>query len=324
MPLLVRGVEQRSRPMYEGKTIAVVVPAYREEKLIGETIRTVPEWVDHVFVVDDGSPDRTRSEAQAAAGARTEVISHERNQGVGAAIVTGHRRAIECGADISVVMAGDGQMDPQYLESLLEPMVRDGFGYAKGNRFFAADSFDGMPRHRLLGNIMLTLLTKAASGYWFLVDPQNGYTAVTSDVLRRLPLGSIGQKIRVRNDILVWLNILNVRVADVPIPARYAGEESTIRLRSTAPRLMSVLFRGFWRRMWRKYVLWSFSPIALLLFGGLSLIGFGSLVGAWAIAHTIGPATASAGTVILAVAPFVTGIQMLIQALALDIQATPK
>src|SRR3954468_5868916 len=324
MPLLARGVEQRSRPMYEGKLIAVVMPAYREEKLIGETIRTVPEWVDHVFVIDDASSDRTGSEARAAADTRTEVISHEVNQGVGGAIVTGHRRAIECGADISVVMAGDGQMDPRYLESLLQPVVRDGFGYAKGNRFFAADSFDGMPRHRLVGNQTLTLLTKAASGYWFLVDPQNGYTAVTSDVLRRLPLNRLSKRYEFENDILVWLNILDVRVADVAIPARYGDEESAIRLRSTAPRLLSVLLKGFWRRMWRKDVLWSFSPIALLLFTGLFLVAFGSLVGAWTIAHTLGPATASAGTVNLSVAPFVTGIQMLIQAMALDIQATPK
>ncbi len=310
--------------MYEGKSIAVVVPAYREEKLIGETIRTVPEWVDHIFVVDDASPDGTRSEALAAADGRTEVISHEVNQGVGGAIVTGHRRAIECGADVSVVMAGDGQMDPQYLESLLNAVVRDGFGYAKGNRFFAADSFDGMPRHRVVGNLVLTILTKAASGYWALVDPQNGYTAVTSEVLQRLPLGRLSRRYEFENDILVWLNILDVRVADVPIPARYGGEESTIHLGSTAPRLMSVLFRGFWRRIWRKYVLWSFSPIALLLFCGLALMAFGTLVGVWTVVYTIGPATASAGTVILSVAPLITGIQMLIQALALDIQATPR
>jgi len=310
--------------MYEGKSIAVVVPAYREEKLIGETIRTVPAWVDHIFVIDDASPDCTRSEAQAAADTRTEVISHEVNQGVGGAIVTGHRWAIECGADVSVVMAGDGQMDPRYLESLLEPVVRHGFGYAKGNRFFAADSFDAMPRHRLVGNLILTLLTKAASGYWALVDPQNGYTAVTSEVLQRLPLDRLSRRYEFENDILIWLNILDVRVADVSIPARYGAEESTIRLWSAAPRLMWVLFKGFWRRIWRKYVLWSFSPIALLLFGGLSLVAFGSLVGVWTIAHTIGPATASAGTVILSVAPLITGIHMLIQAMTLDIQATPK
>jgi len=310
--------------MYEGKSIAVVVPAYCEEKLIGETIRTVPDWVDHVIVVDDASPDRTRVEAEAAADARTEVLSHRVNQGVGGAIVTGHHRAIERHADISVVMAGDGQMDPRHLESLLKPVVRDGYGYAKGNRFFAADSFDGMPRHRLVGNLILTFLTKAASGYWFLVDPQNGYTAVTSEVLQRLLLDRLSKRYDFENDMLVWLNILDVRVVDVPIPARYGDEKSMIRIRSAAPRVLFTLFRGFWRRILRKYVLWSFSPISLLLFGALALIAFGALVGCWTVMHTLGPATASAGTVILAVAPLLTGVQMLIQALALDIQATPK
>lgn len=310
--------------MYAGKSIAVVVPAFREEKLIGATIRSVPAWVDHVIVVDDASPDATGSEARAAAGSRTEVLRHEVNQGVGGAVVTGHRRALERGADVCVVMAGDGQMDPRYLEKLLEPVVDGGFGYAKGNRFFAADSFDGMPRHRLIGNLVLTLLTKAASGYWNLVDPQNGYTAVTAEVLQRLPLSRLAKRYEFENDLLVWLNILDVRVADVPIPARYGDETSSIRLRSAAPRLLVGLFKGFWRRMWRKYVLWSFSPIALLLFAGLALVTFGSIVSVWTIAHTLGPATASAGTVVLAVAPLITGIQMLIQALALDIQATPR
>ena len=247
--------------MYEGKSIAVVVPAYNEEKLIGETIRTVPDWVDHVIVIDDASTDSTRVEAETAADARTQVLFHEVNQGVGGAIVTGHRRAIECHADISVVMAGDGQMDPRHLERLLQPLVRDGFGYAKGNRFFAADSFEGMPGYRIVGNLVLTFLTKAASGYWSLVDPQNGYTAITSEVLQRLLLDRLSKRYDFENDMLVWLNILNVRVADVPIPARYGDEKSTIRLGSVAPRLISTLLRGFWRRIWRKYGVWSFSPI---------------------------------------------------------------
>jgi glycosyltransferase involved in cell wall biosynthesis len=310
--------------MYAGQRVAVVVPAYREERHVGDVIKSSPELVDHIIVVDDASPDGTGGAATAVGDPRVEVIRHERNTGVGGAIITGHRRAIELGADIDVVMAGDHQMDPQYLPALLDPIVKDGYGFTKANRFYSATSFRGMPRHRIFGNVVLTFLTKVASGYWNLVDPQNGYTAVRTDVLQRLPLHRVARRYEFENDLLIWLNILNVRALDVPIPAVYADEVSHIRLGRVALRLLRLLFGGFWRRIWLKYVLWSFSPVALLLFSGTALVGIGVLFGVWVVAQTIGPSTASAGTVLLAVTPFLVGTQMLIQALVLDIQATPK
>jgi len=309
--------------MYAGQRIAVVVPAYLEERHVAEVIRKAPSLVDHIIVVDDASPDGTSEAARAVADPRTEVIRHERNTGVGGAILTGHARAIELGADVSVVMAGDDQMDPDYLPALLDPIVERGYGFTKANRFFSTTSFKGMPRHRIFGNVVLTFLTKVASGYWHLVDPQNGYTAVRTDVLRRLPLDKVAKRYEFENDLLIWLNILDVRALDVPVPAVYRDEVSHIRLRSVVVRLLRLLFVGFWRRVWLKYVLWSFSPIALLLFAGSALVAFGFLVGLWVLAHTLGPQTASAGTVLLAVTPFLVGTQMLIQALVLDIQATP-
>jgi glycosyltransferase involved in cell wall biosynthesis len=309
--------------MYRGLKVAVVVPAYREELHVADVIRTMPDLVDHVVVVDDCSPDGTYAVASEAADPRTEVVRHEVNTGVGGAIVTGHRRALAAGADVSVVMAGDGQMDPAYLPALLDPVV-DGYGFAKANRFYSATSFAGMPRHRVVGNVGLTFLTKVASGYWNLVDPQNGYTAIRRDVLERLPLDRIAARYEFENDQLVWLNILDVRAIDVPIPAVYGDETSTMRLHVVVPRLLSLLARGFWRRIWRKYVLWSFSPIALLLIAGLLLTGFGLVVGVWAIASSIGPGSASTGTWLLAVAPALVGVQFLVNALVLDIQATPR
>jgi len=309
--------------MYQDKRIAVVVPCYNEERHVAEVIATMPDFVDYVLVVDDKSTDGTYDVAITAATPRTEVIRHEVNKGVGGSIVTGHRRAIELGADVVAVMAGDGQMDPAHLHALLDPVVSGQKGFAKANRFFSANSFEGMPRYRFVGNVILTFLTKVASGYWNLVDPQNGYTAVSRNVLERMPLHKLAERYEFENDQLIWLNILDVAAIDVPIPAVYRDETSTLRLHKVMPRLICLLLGGFWRRMWRKYVLWSFSPIALLLFTGLLLTVFGVAVGVWAVVQTIGPSEASTGTWLLAVGPTLVGINMLTQALVLDIQETP-
>jgi len=310
--------------MYEGLRVAVVVPAFREREHIAEVITTMPATVDHVLVVDDASPDDTSEVATAVDDPRTEVLRHECNKGVGGAIVTGHRRALELGADVCVVMAGDGQMDPEQLPRLLTPLAQHGYAFAKANRFYSATSYAGMPTHRVVGNLLLTFLTKAASGYWNLVDPQNGYTAITRECLERLPLDRLAERYEFENDQLIWLNILDARAIDVPIPARYGREVSSIRLHAVVPRLLLLLFRGFWRRVWHKYVLWSFSPVALLLFVGSLLLLFGTAVGAWAVLASRGPAEASTGTWLLAVAPTLVGIQLLLQSLVLDIQATPQ
>ncbi len=310
--------------MYRGLVVAVVVPAFREQDHVGDVVRTAPDFVDHVIVVDDASPDGTGAVARAAADHRTQVITHERNKGVGGAIITGHRAALAAGADVSVVMAGDGQMDPDQLPALLDPIVDDGYDFTKGNRFYAAASYAGMPRHRVVGNIGLTFLTKIASGYWNMVDPQNGYTAITARALRKLPLDRIAERYEFENDLLIWLNIVDARLCDVQMPAVYGAEESHIRLLRVVPRLLWLLFVGFWRRIWRKYVLWSFSPIALLLLAGSALMLAGLAVGVWAAVESRGASSPTAGTVLLAVTPFLTGTQMLIQALVLDIQATPK
>ena len=310
--------------MFEGLRVAVVVPAFREQAHIASVITSMPALVDHIIVVDDASPDATSATASAVQDPRTEVVRHERNKGVGGSIVTGHRRALELGADVSVVMAGDGQMDPEHLPRLLKPLAQDGYAFAKANRFYSATSFAGMPRHRVFGNMVLTFMTKAASGYWNLVDPQNGYTAITREYLQRLPLDRLAERYEFENDQLIWLNILDARAIDVPIPAVYGSEVSNIRMHAVVPRLMRLLWRGFWRRVWHKYVLWSFSPVALLLITGCLLLGFGTVIGIWAVIASIGPAEASTGTWLLAVAPSLVGIQMLTQALVLDIQATPQ
>ena len=309
--------------MYKGARVAAVVPAFREERHIATVIETMPDFVDHIVVVDDCSPDGTSAAAVATADPRLHLIRHEVNQGVGGAIITAHRAAMELGADINVVMAGDAQMDPAYLPALLDPIV-DGYGFAKANRFFSGESFAGMPGHRVFGNVALSFMTKFASGYWHIFDPQNGYTAIRTEVLRRLPLDKVARRYSFENDLLIHLSILDVPIVDVPIPAVYGTEVSSIRLRSVVPELLGLMFRGFWRRVWWKYMVWSFSPVALLLVSGLVLLVLGLGVGAWLLSVSVGDPSPTAGTVMLAVVPFVLGVQTLLVALQLDIQATPN
>lgn len=306
--------------MYRGVRVAAVVPAYKEEAHIGTVIRTMPEFVDHIVIVDDCSPDQTSQAALAVGDPRVTLIRHEVNKGVGGAIITAHRAALDLGAEINVVMAGDAQMDPRYLPQLLDPVV-EGYGFAKANRFFSGESFAGMPRHRIFGNLVLSFMTKLASGYWHIFDPQNGYTAIRAEVLRRLPLDKVAARYSFENDLLIHLNILDVPIVDVPIPAVYGEEVSSIRLGKVIPELVRMLFSGYWRRLWWKYMVWSFSAVALLLIAGMLLVLLGTVAGLWVLAAS--PASPTAGSVMLAVVPFVLGVQMMLISLQLDIQASP-
>lgn len=310
--------------MYRDRVVAAVVPAHNEEQHVSTVIKTMPDFVDHVLVVDDASTDRTAEVAEGMRDPRVTLIRHETNRGVGGAILSGHRKALEVGADVSLVMAGDAQMDPAFLPDLLDPIAEGRADFTKGNRFYSVDSLRGMPRHRIVGNIVLSFLTKLASGYWHMVDPQNGYTALSRTMLERLPLDRISEGYQFENDLLIHLNVLDARLLDVPIPARYGQEVSGIRLRRVIPTMLNLLFRGFWRRILWKYVLWSFSPVALFLFAGLLLTAWGVGFGIWVIFQTLGDPEASTGTVILSVVPFIIGVQFLIFFLVLDIQESRR
>lgn len=310
--------------MYKGATIAAVVPAYKEERMIGVVISTMPDYVDHIVIVDDCSPDDTSGVVTAMADPRVTLIRHEENQGVGGAIITGHRAALELGSDVNVIMAGDAQMDPQHLPDLLDKVTDGGYGFAKANRFYSPESFHGMPGYRVFGNIVLSFVTKMASGYWNLFDPQNGYTAIRREVLERVPLDRVAKRYSFENDLLIHLNILQVPATDVPIPAVYGDEVSSIKLRRVIPELLHRLTVGFWTRIWYRYVLWSFSPIALLLFLGILLFVFGLGVSIWLIFQIAASAIATAATVMFAALPLMLGTQLLISALQLDIAASPS
>jgi hypothetical protein len=181
-----------------------------------------------------------------------------------------------------------------------------------------------MPGHRVFGNIVLSFMTKMASGYWNLFDPQNGYTAIRTEVLRRVPLDRLAKRYSFENDLLIQLNILQVPAVDVPIPALYGDERTSIRLSRVVPELLGRFIVGFPTRIWYRYVLWSFSPIALLGFLGLILFLFGMGVSIWMVFQIAASVVATAATVMLAALPLMIGTQLLISALQLDIQATPS
>ena len=193
--------------MLEGKRVAVVVPAHDEELLIGDTLGGIPAFVDSVIVVDDGSADGTVDRARTFGDARVEVVVHERNRGVGAAIVTGYRRALELEADVVCVMAADNQMEPADLATLVRPVARGELDYAKANRLFTGQAWELIPRSRYLGNAALSLLTKIASGYWHVADSQSGYTAINREMLELLDLDRVYPGYGFPNDLLVHLNI---------------------------------------------------------------------------------------------------------------------
>ncbi len=243
--------------MYRGHTIGVVVPCYNEQDHVGEVVRTLPQYVDRVYVVDDGSTDDTWAEMRRVAddingatskGTPVITIRHRTNKGVGAAIKTGYRRALTDDLDIVTVMGGDGQMDPEKLPLLLDPIAEGRADYAKGNRLVRPEDRESMPRFRLFGNVVLTLLTKVASGYWSVGDPQNGYTAISTEALSAIPLADMYEYYGYCNDLLVKLHVSGQRVADVRIPAEYGEETSHISYLEYVPRVSLMLLRNFgWR-----------------------------------------------------------------------------
>jgi glycosyltransferase involved in cell wall biosynthesis len=308
----------------EGRRIIALVPSYNEAAHVGGVVSTMPGSVDVIIVVDDCSTDETSLAALQPGDPRVVLVRHEENQGLGASLIDAHKRALELGGDIMVVMAGDGQMDPKHLPDLLEPILCEGFDFTKGNRFFTSDSFQGMPLVRTIGNVVLTFLTKLATGYWDLFDPQNGYTAMTRKVSERIDWDSIARDYSFENDVLAALGLLRARVKDVDIPALYGDEVSDIKLHKTVPHLLRTLRRAFWRRFWLQYVVRSFAPVALFsLFGVLMLLwalGFGI----WVVVQRIGGVTPSTATVMIDVLPLQFGFMLVLAAFVLDIMNTPK
>jgi glycosyltransferase involved in cell wall biosynthesis len=308
--------------MLEGKTVAVVVPAYNEERLIAETIAGIPSFVDRVYVVDDKSRDATVERARAVADQRVEVVVHDKNQGVGAAIVTGYKRALSDRVDVTAVMAGDNQMDPGELESLVLPVARGEVDYAKANRLFTGQAWQQIPRHRYLGNAILSLFTKIASGYWHVADSQAGYTALGLPTLELLDLDRIYKGYGFPNDVLVHLNVWNARVRDVPSRPIYGvGEKSGIKVRKVVPRISWLLVKGFFWRLREKYVIRDFHPLVFFYMLGFVMTFLGLALGIFETVLRIMGHGIPTATIVLVALLLISGSQFMLFAMWFDMES---
>ena len=304
--------------------VAVVIPAYRAASSIGAVLRAIPPAARWIVVVDDGSTDDLSAAVRDVEDPRLSVVTHDRNRGVGAAVLSGYDRALDLGAKIIVKIDADGQMDPAYLDELVSPVAAGEADYAKGNRFLHERELRTMPVTRRRGNVMLSFLTKLATGYWPIFDPTNGYTAIHSSVARLIDRANIAERYFFETSMLIELSRLRAVVVDVYIPSRYAGEVSSLRPARAAAGFPLPLLRAFVRRIRLQYFIRDFTPASLYIVVGAVNLLFGVAWGAWhwVLSNQIGiPATT--GTVMIAVLPVILGAQLLLQAATLDIQGVP-
>lgn len=314
----------RFTDLYKGKTVSIVVPAYNEEKLIGRTLDTAPDFIDKIIVVDDCSHDQTVERIQKRVVQQPErviLIQHEINQGVGGAIATGYKWCRDHEIDVAVVMAGDAQMDPADLPTLLDPVIEGRVDYAKGNRLFTGDAWNQIPKVRYLGNSAMSLLTKIASGYWHVADSQSGYTAINLRALETIDWDQMYKRYGQPNDLLVRLNVYDFRVCDVSVkPVYNIGEESGVKPLRMIPKLSWLLFKLFIYRMIQKYVIRDFHPLLFFyLMGGMLLVP-GFLFGLYLVIYRLFVGTVAATSALFAVFLFVTGLQAMFFAMWFDME----
>lgn len=262
--------------MYKNKYTCVVVPSHNEETQITKVIETMPVFIDHIIVVNDCSTDKTAQivEDLKTRFPKTILINHEKNQGVGAAIATGYKWARDNNVDVAVVMAGDGQMHPDDLPAIMDPVVENGIDYSKANRLFTGEAYKKIPKVRYFGNAALSFLTKIASGYWHVTDSQTGYTAINKKSLHLIDWDKMYKRYGQPNDLLVKLNVYDLKVRDVPVePVYNIGEKSGIKIRKVLFTISWMLLRLFFWRMKEKYIIRNFHPLVFFYFlGGVFFI----------------------------------------------------
>lgn len=313
--------EEHEKTLFKAYRIGVVVPAYNEEILIQETIEGIPNYVDKIYVINDGSSDRTGEIIDWMTDPRIVPIHHEVNKGVGAAIINGYKHALSDEMDLVAVMAGDNQMDPAQLPRLLFPIIEGKADYTKGNRLLSKEMRKGMSTWRAFGNGILTLITKVGSGYWQITDPQNGYTVISRDALEALDLDSVYTYYGYCNDLLIKLNALGLQAVDVSMPARYGKEKSTIKYGTYIRKVAPMIFRGFLWRLKMKYIILDFHPLVLFYIASMVLVPTGFLFGIWIVLQKLvlqNPV--STNYPLLDVFISLVGMQLLLFAMFFDMQ----
>ncbi len=314
-------------PDFAEHAIAIVIPAYRVESEIVTVLQEIPDYIRHIIVVDDASTDSTRSlvQTQANRDGRILLVCHEQNRGVGGAVVTGFRKALELGAQIVVKLDGDGQMDVKYLPNLITPLLEGKADYTKGNRFRDFQALTKMPWVRRVGNLFFAFLTKAATGYWNLFDPANGYFAIRAEMLAGLPLSKLDRTYYFETSMLANLYLLGAVVRDVPMPARYRQEKSNLYISRVLLEFPIKLWMTFMRRIILKNFIYDFSMATIYLLTGFPLLLFGLIFGTikWIHYATLN-IPAPTGTVILPTLSVLLGIQFLISAVEIDLRSVPR
>ena len=299
----------------ESVNIAVVIPSYRVKPFLKDVVATLPSYVNDIIVVDDKCPDESFKVVEGME--KVHIIRHEENQGVGGAMVSGYKKALELEADIVVKVDGDGQMNPDLMLPLLKPLIENRADYTKGNRFRDAEALKSMPSVRLFGNSVLSFLVKSASGYWTIMDPTNGYTAIYRFALQDLPLDSLDKRYFFESDMLINLNIVGAVTKDVSMPAHYGDEESSLSIKKVIMDFPLKLLKGFLKRIKLEYFIYNFNAGSLYLSMGLPLFFFGVIYG-------ILTAIEGEGSEITIILPIVLGIQFLLQFLSIDMKAEPE
>ncbi|HUH57405.1 MAG TPA: glycosyltransferase family 2 protein [Pseudomonadales bacterium] len=305
--------------------IAVAIPCYKVRKHVLEVIEQIPDSVQRIYAVDDKCPEASGQFIEEhCTDPRVTVLYNSSNRGVGGAVLSAYRQALADNMDIVVKIDGDGQMKPSLLPSFVRPILEGRCDYTKGNRFFRLDSLQGMPKMRLWGNAALSFITKASSGYWNIMDPTNGYTAIHCSVLRELPLDKIANRYFFETDMLFRLNTVRAVVRDIPMDAVYEDEESNLKITTVLPEFLKSNLSRMFRRYGYNYWLRDFNIASIYSVLGTLLVCMGSIFGLshW-LESTLTGELSSSGTVMLAALPIILGVQFLIAFLQHDMSNIP-
>jgi len=306
--------------------IAVVIPCYRASRHVLDVLGSIGPEVDAIYVVDDCCPEATGTlVTRQCPDPRVRVVRNPVNLGVGGAVMAGYRQALSEGMDVIVKIDGDGQMDPRLLPRLVAPILGLQADYVKGNRFYDLSQIYRMPLTRIIGNAMLSFLSKFSTGYWGLFDPTNGFTAIAAPVAAHLPFDRISRRFFFETDMLFRLNTLRAVVVDMPMHACYGDETSTLRISRVLPEFLFKHTRTLCKRIFYNYFLRDMSVASLELVVGLGLFVGGTVFGAWRWMWAVSTGIPTPlGTIMLAVLPILVGVQLLLAFLAYDIANVPR
>lgn len=311
--------------MESNKKIAVVIPCYKVTKQIKKVLSSIPDFVDSIIIVDDACPENSGNIAMEIERQNMYLIKHEKNRGVGGAVISGFKKALALKCDIIIKLDGDGQMDPNNIPSLIQPILDNRADYTKGNRFNDFEALKSMPKIRLFGNSILSFITKAASGYWNIMDPTNGYCAISQHSLSKLNLDKIDNRYFFETDMLINLSLINMVVEDVPLSAIYGNETSNMNIKKILLNFPVKILKGLAKRIFYKYYIYDFNMASIYFLISIPLILFGLFFGGyrWIIGNLENTAN-NAGTIMAAALPIILGIQFLLQAISIDINSIPK